>query len=763
MGHIFMFCHNLCYNSNLKKMKKHIILYLFMAVFCSINAHEISGTVISEENEKPLQGVGVYNNNTGAYTYTNVSGYFELDDISLGDVISFYQLGYENQELVINESHIDSSVKIYMIISAASLDQVLIVSKANVLSNFVNVDIKASPVKSSQEILRKIPGLIIGQHAGGGKAEQIFLRGFDIDHGTDIAIDVDGMPVNMVSHAHGQGYADMHFIIPETIENLDFGKGSYYADKGNFNTAGYVDIATKKKIDKNLISVEAGQFNTVRAMSMLKIWDGENSNAYIASEMNLTDGVFESPQNFNRLNVMGRYNYNNYSDQEFNLSLSHFQSKWDASGQIPQRAVDQGLIGRFGAIDDTEGGNTSRTNIWMNHIQHFDEHTSLKSSAYVSQYDFELFSNFTFFLDDPVNADQIRQYEDRTIIGAKSIYEKSFHLDDHDKQLKYRVGIGFRYDDVNDVQLSRTKNRKELLERLAFGNVDELNAFTFADLNYKVNKWTLNPGLRLDYFTYDYEDLLSETYDSKSENKVLLSPKMNFIYAASPKTQLFLKTGLGFHSNDTRVVTANNGERILPTAFSTDIGTVLKPTDKLVVNAAFWSLFLQQEFVYVGDAAIVEPSGKTSRYGLDFGLRYQIADWLYFNTDVNYTIARSTEEPDGEDYIPLAPDLTSAGGFSFKDLGNFSGGLSYRYIKDRPANEDNSIVAEGYFITDLNLNYTHKNWTFGLIVENLLDSEWNETQFATESRLFNEPDSTEEIHFTPGTPFFLRGKISVRF
>ncbi len=744
-------------------MKNYITLFIFLAFFEIANAHELNGKVISEDDEKLMQGVVVYNKNTGTFTYTDVSGYFEIDDTSVGDVIYFYQLGYENYELTIDESHLDSTVDITMKISSASLDQVLIVSKLNVLSSIVDVDLKTSPVKSSQEILRKIPGLIIGQHAGGGKAEQIFLRGFDIDHGTDISIDVDGMPVNMASHAHGQGYADMHFIIPETIENLDFGKGSYYADKGNFNTAGYVDISTKKTIDKNVLSVEAGQFNTLRALSMIKIWDGENSNAYIASEMNLTDGVFESPQNFNRLNIMGRYNYNNYNDQEFNLSLSHFQSKWDASGQIPQRAVDQGLIGRFGAIDDTEGGNTSRTNIWMNHIKHFDEHSSLKSSAYLSKYDFELFSNFTFFLEDPVNADQIRQFEDRTIIGAKSEYEESFHLEDHDQQLKYKVGVGFRYDDVNDVQLSRTRNRKELLERLAFGNVDELNAFTFANLTYKVNKWTINPGVRLDYFTFDYQDLLSTTYDSKSENKVLLSPKLNFIYAASPKTQFFLKTGLGYHSNDTRVVVANGGEEILPTAFSTDLGTIFKPTDRIVINAALWSLFLQQEFVYVGDAAIVEPSGKTTRLGIDFGLRYQITDWLYFNTDFNYAHARSIDEPKGEDYIPLAPDFTSAGGINFKDLGGFSGGLSYRFVNDRPANEDNSIVAEGYFITDLNLNYNHKNWTFGLILENLFDSEWNETQFATESRLFNEANPVEEIHFTPGTPFFLRGKVTVRF
>jgi len=743
--------------------KKIIILLLFSFSLGILNAHELSGTVISEENEKPLQGVGVYNKTTGAYTYTNLSGYFELDDISINDVIYFYQLGFENQELIIDESHLDSNVKIFLKISSASLDQVLIVSKVNVLSTFLDLDLKTSPVKSSQEILRKIPGLIIGQHAGGGKAEQIFLRGFDIDHGTDIAIDVDGMPVNMVSHAHGQGYADMHFIIPETIDNIDFGKGSYYADKGNFNTAGYVDINTKKTIDNNLVTLEAGQFNTIRALSMVKLLDEDNSSAYLASELMLSDGVFDSPQNFNRLNIMGRYNFNNYDDQELNLSLSHFQSKWDASGQIPVRAVENEQIGRFGAIDDTEGGNTSRTNIWLNHKKQLNEHSVVKSSAYVSKYDFELFSNFTFFLEDPVNGDQIRQYENRTIIGAKTAFEHSFHLADHDAQLKYELGVGFRYDDINDVQLSRTKNREELLERLAYGNVDELNGFTFANLIYKKNEWTLNPGLRLDYFNFDYENLLTQTYDNKSENKVLVSPKLNVIYASSSKLQLFAKTGFGYHSNDSRVVTANEGREILPTAFGSDLGFITKPTDRLVINAALWGLFLQQEFVYVGDAGIVEPSGKTKRYGVDLGVQYQLNDYLFFNTDLNYTYARSSEEPSGEDYIPLAPDFTSSGGLNVKDWNNFSGGLSYRFVGDRPANEDDSIVAEGYFITDLNLNYSHKNWTFGLIVENLFDSEWKETQFATESRLFNEPASVEEIHFTPGAPFFLRGKVSVRF
>lgn len=743
-------------------MKSYFPLIIALLLVGKLQAHEISG-IISGEDQEPLEGVGVYNKTTGGYTFTDISGYYELDDVSIGDVLFFYSLGYENKEITIVENQLDSIINLVLVESAVSLDQVVLVSKVNVLSKFVNIDVQTNPVKSSQEILMKVPGLIIGQHAGGGKAEQIFLRGFDVDHGTDVAIQVDGMPVNMVSHAHGQGYADMHFIIPETIENIDFGKGPYYAQKGNFNTAGYIELRTKKTIADNYISIEAGQFNTFRAMSMLKITEGDKNNAYLASEFRLTDGFFEASQNFNRVNILGRYHHNNKEDQELTISLSHFQSKWDASGQIPQRAVDQGIISRFGAIDSTEGGNTSRSNMWLNHTKQLDEHKRIRSNAYVSAYDFELYSNFTFFLADPINGDQIRQKEDRLIVGVDTKFEESVHAGDHDTQLNYEVGLGFRYDDVNDVELSRTANRDSLLQRLSFGNTDEFNASSHAQLTYKKGRWTFNPGLRIDYFKFDYQDRIPQNYTNLSESKFFLGPKLNVIYAPSSRSQFFAKTGYGFHSNDARVVTANSGEDVLPGALGADLGGIFKPLDRLVVNAALWSLFLEQEFVYVGDEAIVEPSGRTRRLGFDFGLRYQLTNWLFMNGDINYAHARSIDAPAGEDYIPLAPDLTSSGGITVRDLNNFSGSINYRYIKDRPANEDNSVIAEGYFVTDLNINYQLGGWTLGIIVENLFDTDWNETQFLTESRLFNEAQSVEEIHFTPGSPFFIRAKLSVAF
>ena len=657
-----------------------LTIFLIIGAFNITNAQNLKG-VVTDTSGALLENVGVFNQTSGQHSHTNLSGLFSLPSSQINDSIYFSNLGYKTFVLVVNQNHLSEGVEVILEESSINLDQVVVVSKVDAMSRIVNVDIQNDPVKSSQEILRKVPGLLIGQHAGGGKAEQIFLRGFDIDHGTDVAISVDGMPVNMVSHAHGQGYADLHFVIPETIDNINFGKGPYYADKGDFNTAGFVDLNLKKSIDKSMLSYEAGQFNTNRFVGLFNILESSKSDAYIASELYLTDGPFDSPQNFNRINILGRYHYKDIGKEELTLTASHFQSKWDASGQIPQRAIDQGIIGRFGAIDDTEGGQTSRTNLMLNHTKFLGEDQFLKTRAFVSKYDFELFSNFTFFLEDPINGDQIRQYEDRTIMGAETIFEQINIAVGTDDRFKYSAGLGFRHDNVDDVSLAHTLNRKTILEQYAFGDIDETNIYSFINGEYTTGNWTFNPSVRLDYFKFDYENKLSEAYDNKSESKAIVSPKLNTIYTFNRNWQMFLKTGLGFHSNDARVVTANEGQEILPKAYGLDLGTIIKPTDKMVLNATLWGLLLDQEFVYVGDAGIVEPSGKTRRVGVEVGARYQMLDWLYFYSDVNYTYARSTEEPDGEDYIPLAPDFTAVGGLSITVLNHIieQGLRNYRF------------------------------------------------------------------------------------
>ncbi|GAB4160582.1 MAG: TonB-dependent receptor [Winogradskyella sp.] len=740
-------------------MRKLSILIVLASCFVYVSKAQTARGVVSNQLNQPLEAAYVYNLNSESHAHTSENGVFVINDTKVGDSLRVGLLGYETKIVVITNT---KSLSVILEEKVFQLDEMVIREELNPVSTITRLDLNVTPVNSSQEVLRKVPGLFIGQHAGGGKAEQIFLRGFDVDHGTDVTIGVDGMPVNMVSHAHGQGYSDLHFVIPETVNKIDFGKGAYYASEGDFNTAGYVNFKTKDFIGESSVSLSLGQFNTLRTVGLFDLLENTKSqNAYIAMEFIGTDGPFDSPQNFNRLNLFGKYVMYSPENDKVTLSASHFTSRWDASGQIPQREVDNGNITRFGAIDDTEGGETERTNINVAYDKYISDQTKLKANAFYSHYAFELYSNFTFFLEDPINGDQIKQKEDRQIFGVNAALNHSTYLGD--TELNLTAGFGLRHDIIDDVELSRTLNRTTTLETIQLGDINQTNIDAFVNADFEFGKFRVAPALRLDYFKFMYNDALQTNYEKQSETKTILSPKLNFYFNAKDNFQVYLKSGLGFHSNDARVVVANSGEDILPRSYGTDLGTIWKPFPKLVVNSALWYLFLEQEFVYVGDAGIVEPSGKTRRYGLDLGLRYQINDWLFLDSDATYTNARSIDEPEGEDFIPLAPDFTFTGGVSIDDFNGFSGGIRFRYLDDRPANEDNSIVADGYFVTDFNINYRMKNVTLGLMVENLFDVDWNETQFATESRLQNETQSVEEIHFTPGTPFFIRGIVTYNF
>ncbi len=738
-------------------MRITLLLVLLLGYATLSWGQTITGKVINASKD-PVANAHI-TTNAGAHTHSDSKGNFVLEKTSSGDTLLVTHISYMPLSQVLSDS---KPLTIMLSESSFELAQVQVTHSVKAINSITEVDVAVNPVTTSQEVLRKVPGLFIGQHAGGGKAEQIFLRGFDIDHGTDVAISVDGMPVNMVSHAHGQGYADLHFVIPETIDEVDFGKGLYYADKGNFNTAGYIGFKTKDRLEESLVSLEYGQFNTLRALGMFNLMKNKpNQDAYVAGEFQLTDGPFESSQNFNRINLLAKYNAAIDKRQFLSVQASYFNSKWDASGQIPVRAVESGLIGRFGAIDDTEGGNTHRINAAMNHKAIVGDHTTITSNAYYSRYGFELYSNFTFFLDDSINGDQIKQFERRNLAGFESVVDHHFHLNKGTIGLK--GGLGMRYDDANDVELSHTANRDSLIEPYALGDIDESNIYAFVGADFEFGDFLINPAIRLDHFKFDYHNKLDSVYNNQSEQTIKPSPKLNIIYSPNNRWQLYLKTGMGFHSNDTRVVVAQNGRRTLPTAYGADLGAIIKPTDNLIINAGGWYLYLEQEFVYVGDAAVVEPSGRTQRLGADVSVRYQPLKWLFLYADFNYAFARALDEAAGKNYIPLAANLTSTGGITVNHPIGIKGGISYRWIGDRPANEDYTITAKGYFVADANLSYTWRKWTAGIIIQNLFNTAWNETQFATESRLANETASVEEIHFTPGTPFFIRGKVSVRF
>ena len=751
------------------KLRLTAWLFLFFTSFANAHNGTLKGLVFDAETRTGLIGAHVKLLETGQATFTDELGIFSFHDLPSGKfTVSVSYIGFVNASLEADvKDHESTSVKIPLTATGINLPDVEIKAiSTDKINNISALDIQARPVNTSQDILRIVPGLVIAQHAGGGKAEQIFLRGFDIDHGTDIRITVDGLPVNMVSHAHGQGYADLHWLIPEMVRGVDFAKGNYDASAGDFATAGHVNFNTPTALNQSMIKLEGGQFDTWRAVAAFDLLGDEarakNQNAWLASEYYFSNGYFDSPQNFTRFNLMGRYTSLMGENQSLSVSFSTFRSKWDASGQIPQRAVASGSISRFGTIDDTEGGETSRSNVSLVFMKNPGNRSFFKNQVYLVKYDFELYSNFTFFLKDPVNGDQIRQKEDRTIIGYNGSWSKEITIGG--KELNTEIGFQLRHDDVKNNELSRTANRRETLSRLAFGNVEEANAGIYLDETLKLSpRWTLNAGLRYDQFYFNYEDELAPQFQRQTASKGIVLPKINLFFDASRSVRLFAHAGVGFHSNDARVVVAQEGREVLPKAHGVEAGVLLKPIPRVLFNFSVWRLDLEQEFVYVGDEGVVEPSGRTKRQGLDLSARWQVARWLFADADFNYTLPRSKDDPEGQNYIPLAPTVTSIGGLTAQAKSGLFGSIRYRYIGDRPANEDNSVTAQGQFVTDVVAGWKKSKYEVNLSIQNVFDTKFNDAQFETESRLKNEPVPITELHFTPGTPFFLKGSLSYFF
>ena len=663
-------------------------------------------------------------------------------------------------------------------------------------------DLNIRPMQTAQDMLQLAPGLVITQHAGGGKAEQIFLRGFDADHGTDVAISTDGIPVNMVSHGHGQGYADLHYVIPELVESIDLFKGPYFARHGNFSTAGSIMFRTKDYIDENMMKIEGGEFNTQKVTGLFQMpGSGESQSAYFATQFYNTDGPVESEQNFQRSNLFGKFYTRLNETNKLAFSISSFSSAWDASGQIPQRAVDNELITRLGAIDDLEGGQTSRQNLNLTYTATGESNSRFLIQPYFSRYNFKLFSNFTFFLDDPENGDMIEQTDDRTIFGLNTEYQFEQLL--NSMRLKTTFGGGFRADDIA-VSLWHSPDRSRLTQRVNSGII-ERNLFLWAQEELIINpQLRLQLGLRGDYFTFNVEDHLDtlspETitlpHTSGYAQEAMLNPKFNLVYSPLSSIDVFLNFGTGFHSNDARDVVIErtisdlertmgrqgfddaqinkrlaqlhfdreqSGIRTLPRAVGAEIGTRYRFWNRVNIGIAGWLLDLDEELVYVGDAGETEISGKSRRIGIDFEGRAQILSWIWIDTDVNLSRGEYVDEPSDANDIPLAPRVTSTGGLTANHPSGFGTSLRYRYIGDRPANEDGSVTAEGHTLLNLGLSYMFGPFKYFVTVENLFDIEWNEAQFDTESRLASESEPVSEIHFTPGNPRNIQAGINYQF
>jgi len=763
-------------------MYKAILITIVLIVQLSyskiVAQTNIKGIVIDNLTGEPLELAGIKNAGTLKNTLTDREGNFALKNILQEDSLTISCTGYKTKKIKVDSSKNNLIIKLEK--GRIDLREVIINSHYNNLTashTLSRIDLDMQPVKSAQDLLRLVPGLFIAQHQGGGKAEQIFLRGFDADHGTDVNVSVDGLPVNLVSQAHGQGYADLHFVIPETIAGYDFGKGPYYSGKGDFCTAGYVAYNTINVLDKNMVKIEAGQFNTIRGVALLNLLSDNAKNkgqsAYIAGETLYTNGgPFDVPEHFNRYNIFGKFNTNIGADSKLTLSLSSLSSGWRAAGEIPNRAQAEGYIkDPFGSIDSSQGGYTSRVNANIKLTSKLKNDFTWENQAYYSHCYFNLISNFTFYYADPVNGDEFGQHEEREIYGYKSTLTHQDYF--RNATLTSTAGVGIRYDYTHPSWLAHTLNGDSILNFIQLGNVKEANANAFIDETLETGKWLFNVGLRFDYFNFYYlstapaSDTVAVIYNevNPSQDKSIISPKINIQYTLNPKIQFYAKLGKGFHSNDTRVVIANLGYQILPAAYGADLGINWKPLPRLFINTALWYLYLQQEFTYGADFGdeSVEPGGKTERKGIDISVRYQMNNWLSANLNVDLADPKFIDSAGGHNYLPLAPTLTSTAGLYYRFKNGFNGGISYRYLHNRAANSDYSLTAYGYFITDLTINYTTKKYEIGIAIENLFNQKWNEAQFEYKSRLKYETTAVDEVSNTPGVPFFAKLKLSIFF
>ena len=738
-----------------------------------------SGKVVDKVTREPLELAIVTNSKTKETVVTDAQGIFLVRSATPSSSLYISYIGYKTLSVKLDDFGIYKPLIVEMEKGQLDLQQVTIINHVNNLTTsrtLTSIDLNMQPVKSAQDLMRLVPGLFIAQQVGGGKAEQIFLRGFDADHGTDVNVSVDGIQVNLPSQAHGQGWADLHFLIPETVGNYDFGKGPYYTGKGDFTTAGYVGYNTLNALEKNMVKIEAGQFNTVRAVALLNLLDSGSKNkgqsAYVAAEGLFTNGPFDYPQHFNRFNFFGKFISAISPKNNLFFSISAFSSKWRASGEIPNRAISEGYVpDRFGVIDSGQGGKTSKIIANIKLRSALDRHYNLENQFYYTHTYFNLFTNFTFYYVDPVNGDEFNQHEVRDLFGYNG------KLSRHDQlsaaSLISTAGIDFRYDATHPSWLSHSLDGYKMLNYLQLGNIREANLNGYVDETLEWGRWLFNAGFRLDYFNFYYlnsapaSDTAASVYSGlqTTRTKAVVSPKINIQYTVSGKLQLYVKTGKGFHSNDARVVIANENYQVLPAAYGADIGINWKPAPRLFVNAALWYIYLQQEFTYGSDFGdeSVTPGGKTVRKGFDFSARYQITDWLFGNINLNFAIPRAADSASGHNYLPTAPTLTNTARLTFQFKNGWNGAISYRYLHDRPANSDYNLTALGYFLADLAINYTRKKYELGFSVENLFNQKWFESQVEYVSRLKFEPSPVDEVSYTAGVPFFARLKFSVFF
>jgi hypothetical protein len=627
--------------------------------------------------------------------------------------------------------------------------------------------VNARPVSRVGEALEAVPGLIVTQHSGEGKANQYFLRGFNLDHGTDLAIRVDGMPVNMPTHGHGQGYADINFMIPELIQSVNVRKGPYFADVGDFGSAGSVAIDYVNKLPKNIAELTFGSFGYRRALAAGSTAVGAGT-LLTAFEGVGYNGPWDVPDNVRKLNGVLRYSQGTATDG-FTLSAMAYSNGWNSTDQVAQRAIEQGLIGRFSSLDPTDGGVASRFSLSGNWAQS-SEYGRSKINAYVINSALRLYNNFTYFLDDPVHGDQFSQMDRRTVYGLDASH--AFDVRVAGIETQTRVGLQARGDDIR-VGLFKTLQR-ETLSTVREDSVREGNLGLWVDTTARWTDWLRTTvGIREDYFA---GRVLSDTsQNSGNAQASMTSPKAGIVLGPWYKTEFYGNAGYGLHSNDIRgaTITVDPIDKVTPQdrvpllvrSKGAELGIRTRAVEGLTSSLAVFVLDFDSELLFVGDAGTTEASRPSRRVGVEWTNQYQVLPWMRLDLDVAYTRARFTDLDAAGHFIPGAPAWVAAGGVTFGGESGWFGALRGRYFGPRPLIEDDSIRSQASLLFNARAGYKFDNGLrLQLDVLNLFNAKTNQIEYYYLSRLPGEPiGGVADRHVHPAEPLTIRLTLAARF
>ncbi|WP_018412516.1 TonB-dependent receptor [Methyloversatilis thermotolerans] len=630
--------------------------------------------------------------------------------------------------------------------------------------------IENRPTLRPAEILEFVPGVIVTQHSGGGKANQYFLRGFNLDHGTDFATWVDGMPVNMPTHAHGHGYTDLNWLIPELVERIDYRKGPYYAEEGDFSSAGSARLRLRDRLDAGMAEVTLGEDGYRRALMMNSHALATGTLLY-ALETSRNDGPWTNPEDFRRVNGVLRYTLGEGA-QRTSITAMAYTARWDSTDQVPLRALQSGQIGRYDAIDPTDGGRSRRYSLSVDSQQLRDDGV-LRVQAYAIRSELDLWSNFTYVLDNDPDGDQFRQSERRNTYGGAISRSWDGHLGG--RAATHTLGVQLRHDRLDPVGLYSTVARRTTSVTQE-SRVRQTSVGVFGETSVQWNDWLRSvAGLRFDRYDFDVDSSIAANSGDASDH--IASPKLSLIFGPWSRTEYFLNYGFGFHSNDARGTTArvtpggDPAQRVdaLARGRGGELGVRTEVLPDVQSSLALWQLNLDSELLFVGDAGETEATRASRRQGIEWSTRWTPQNWLLFDLDISLSRARFTNDDPAGDRVPGAAARVIAFGASLTDSNPWARGwfghLQVRHIGPRDLVEDGSVKSDTVTLAYLRVGRAlTPSVRLMLDVYNLFDSKDNDIEYYYTSRLAGEAaGGVDDRHIHPVEPRTLRLTLNAKF